>query len=110
METKLFEVRDRGTFIPVIATLCRSPEEQERYLLNRSGYGTSSGCIFVGKLSQGGGQYDPYSWSDGSRTMTEAHAYIEANWNVLASGEVIDLEFIKGESQTKKISERFKTL
>lgn len=47
---------------------------------------------------------DPYAWGD--RTWTVAHVFIEANWDNLKDGDVIDVEHILGESTTKKLSER----
>ena len=38
LETKTFEIRDRGTFIPVMATAMRSVQDQDKYLLQRAGY------------------------------------------------------------------------
>lgn len=103
METKLFEIRDSGTFIPVIAIKCRSQLEAERYLLRRY----DSNCIFIGKIASGGGEYDPYNWPS-SRTMQIAHTHIEEKWDQLSTGDVIDVEFILGETTEKKISERLK--
>jgi hypothetical protein len=42
--------------------------------------------------------------------MVEAHRYIEENWNALSDGDVIDVEFILGETKEKKISERYETV
>jgi len=39
--------------------------------------------------------------------MTVAHAYIEKNFHNLNSGDVIDVEFILGETDKPKTSERF---
>gem|GEM_PF-2943358 len=50
--------------------------------------------------------YDPYDWSGTPRTYREAHKYIKQNWGILESGDVIDVEFILGETDTCKISER----
>lgn len=120
MTLKLLEIRDRGTFIPAFAfraitgtatydRLARDPQfECERYLLARAGYGrhNDSDCIVLGRLGGGECQYDPYSWPGGARTMTVAHDYIEKNWNLIHSGDVIDVEFILGETKTQKDSER----
>ena len=38
METKVLEVRDRATFIPVLATDMNSVHIPQRYLLRRCGY------------------------------------------------------------------------
>lgn len=103
---KLFEIRDRATFIPVFAfrAFPRSSSPEEAYLWRRSGYG-DDGLIIVGRLEGGGCQFDPFEWG-GARTLTAAHQFIENNFDALASGEVIDVEFILSEKPEKKISER----
>lgn len=115
MNVKLLEVRDRGTFIPVIAILMQSnanqsePYNAELYLLSRAGYGShnASPCVLVSKLDGGEACYDPYGWKCGiARTMPEAHNFITNNWSEIKTGDVIDVEFILGESTTKKVSER----
>ncbi len=107
LETKLFEVRDKNTFIPVVAIFwSRSEQElnnEESYLLGRAGYGKFNDCILLTYLSSGAANYDPYQW--GNRTMQTAHSYIEDNWEELQSGEVVDVEFILKETKEPKISE-----
>jgi hypothetical protein len=39
--------------------------------------------------------------------MANAHLWIEAQWDALKSGEVVDVQYILKERLTKKISERF---
>lgn len=119
METKAFEVRDRGTFIPVLATrmlwtASRGSEagEAEHYLLRRSGFGVPASVMLCRMTANGcarDASYDAYSW-DCARTMRVAHHYIVDSWETLRSGEVIDVEFILGETKTKKTSERFSDL
>jgi hypothetical protein len=48
--------------------------------------------------------YDPYDWAE--RTKRVAHVYIEQHWHELADGDVIDVQFLLGETPSKKISER----
>lgn len=104
---KLFEIRDRATFIPVFAfrTFPPGSSEAERYLWRRSGYGDSN-LIMVGRLDGYGCQFDPFEWGGGARTMNTAHQYIENHFDELASGDVVDVEFILGEKPEKKLSER----
>lgn len=106
MITKMFEIRDAGTLIPVIATLMASPYEAEHFLIRRAGFNPESGHVFVGKIETCGGEYDPFKWPSSSRTMTIAHDYIQKNFNRLESGDVVDVEFIMGLRSTPKISER----
>lgn len=117
METKLFEVRDRGTFIPVMATLMLPTEspgseegQSEFFLLRRAGYGFECPLVYVSRLEPQGHEqqsaYDCHDWGLFPRTMYLAHEWIEGHWNELKTGDVIDVEFINGETQTKKQSER----
>ena len=120
MKLKFFELRDKATFIPVFAFPTRSfgnelgcdPQDQERWLLRRSGFGPDSHCIVLGRLDCSGCDrncsYDPYAW--GGRTYPVAHQYIEKHWNELQSGMVIDVEYILNEKETPKLSESFDPL
>ena len=107
METKTFEVRDKGTFVPVLATKLGGGSEADRYLFGRAGYGISGenhrSHVILWRLEGGKATYDPYDW--GSRTMTSAHNHILKNWDALPSGSVVDVEFILGETDRAKVSE-----
>ncbi len=111
MQTKTFEIRDSGTFIPVLATKMRPDTEQDRYLFGRTGYGLTADeqakYVIVVKIdgSGFGANYDPYSWPGGARTMREAHHYIIDKFDELESGAVIDVQFILGETESPKTSE-----
>jgi hypothetical protein len=110
MQNKLFEVRDRATFIPVMAIhIDGNCTDQEDWLLRRSGYGKGEGrdYVYLIHLQTGEGQYDPYKWGCCSRTLYEAHRYIVTHFDKLQTGDVIDVEFILGESVTKKTTERY---
>lgn len=115
MRAICLEVRDRMTFIPVMAIdtdpeQANDPElyEQRRYLLRSAGYSKDGSTIILVNLNDCRASNDPYNWN-GSRTMAVAHEYIEQNWVNLKDGDVIDVEFILGETTEKKISERFET-
>ena len=98
METKLFEVRDRGTCMSVMATAMDTMancSERERKILKHAGYGRR--LILFGVAHGGPFSYDPYDWGN-ERTRFTAHRYVEQNWDDLSSGEVIDVPFILGES------------
>jgi hypothetical protein len=111
IETKLFEILDRATFIPVIATRIQVEIDRdtlentdEVYLLRRAGYGGHP-CVLLTRLVGGSkAVIDPDDWGD--RTMTTAHNYIEENWGTIKTGDVVDVEFILGETQSAKLSER----
>lgn len=108
MEAKLFEIRDEGTSIPAMAIKPRSGSEQERYLMSRAGYGTTSDAhgnyVILVTLATMKAAYDEYEW--GSRTMQVAHRHIIDKWPELTSGDVIDVQYIIGESKQPKQSER----
>lgn len=106
LETKAFEIRDVGTFIPVIATQLTSTQPDEAYLLGRTGYPLPGDSVFVlvTRLKDGASANDPYNW--GNRTMLQAHMHIQKHFADLPTGAVIDVEYILGESAEPKISER----
>lgn len=110
METKLFEVRDRATLIPVIAIRLGARNEAERYLLARVGYGLTSeeqeDYVLYAGLEHFDMQGDPYMQSN--RTRHVSHKYIHEYWDELQSGDVIDVEYILGETPQKKVSEAVK--
>ncbi len=95
---KHFEIRDRATFIPCFAF----DVVGDSYLTRMAGYGDR--CIMFGNLSGGVASYDSNHWKD--RTYYIAHKYIEDHWDSLNDGDVIDVEYILGESKTPKISQR----
>jgi len=114
MVVKTLEVRDRGTFIPVLAIKLVSRDEAEHYLLRRAGYSSSAidaaridlePYVILVKLVDVEAQYDSFCWSN-RRTMTTAHQFIIENFDALQSGQVVDVEFISGESQHPKTAER----
>lgn len=116
MKIKLLEVRDSGTFI---AMLCvdMNPDarastqeawDAQRYLLRRCGYPCDGHPnIAMTPLDAGGRPCwnDPYGWKD-RRTYPVAHNYIYEHWNELRDGDVVDVEFILGETTEPKKSER----
>jgi hypothetical protein len=122
LETKLFEIRDSGTFIPVMATRMQCVAERvavgkmedflesraaERHLLARAAYhGEAVNTVRLTVLTTGHTFTQPHEWQNGSRTMQTTHEYIVQRWDELHSGQVIDVEFILGERSAPKRSER----
>lgn len=106
MKSKCFEIRDRHTFIPVLATKVSFEDEAESYLLRRCGFRQDTKAVFLTRLGTGEGNYDPNGWVNGTRTMTTAHRYIKLNFDALPNGAVVDVEFISGETSVPKRSER----
>ena len=112
MITKLFEIRDRATFIPVLATRIEHENEAQSYLLCCAGLmkpiDPALFYILLCRINSGGGECQilPHNWH--GRTMVTAHKHIIENWDQLKDGDVIDVEFILGETHFKKVSERGK--
>jgi hypothetical protein len=119
MEIKMIEVRDRSTFIPMMAIRLGwegDDQDQDRYLLRRAGYGGAmldsprDGMQYVILVRLTGGEvsatYDPYGWDTRARTIPTAHRHLIDHWSEVKSGDVVDVEFILGEVKKPKISER----
>lgn len=110
MICKTIEIRDAGTFIPALAVKLEPTNEQDRYLLGRSGYGTTperqAEYVVLMRLAGGTGQAtcDPYEWD--THTMMQAHAWLLGHFDELASGAVVDVEHITGRTPAPKRSER----
>jgi len=105
IETKILELRDKGTFIPILCTQIGgeiSTSGQENWLLRRAGFG--SNLIQLTSFIKGQSKYDYYEWGD--RTYQVAHKYIEENWDDIKPGDVIDVEFILGDTDEPKTTER----
>lgn len=108
MKAKCLEIRDSATFIPVLAVNINPDNDAQRYLMRRVGY-PCDGCpnVILTRLSgDGEATNDPYGWSGGARTMPNAHNWIIDHWDELADGDVVDVEYILGETTERKISER----
>ena len=111
METKFFELRDAGTFIPVLCVQLDSSNEAERYLLARAGYGPISSVhrtyVLMMGINGGGDEVrcDPNYWVN-NRTRACCHQYIITHWDELKSGDVVDYEFVTGLKAEPKTSER----
>lgn len=114
MEVKLIELRDRATFMPMMAVKLESAEDREIYLLRRAGYdrdqvlegSTQEPYIIFIKLDGVEAQYDPYQWATRARTVPEAHRYLIEHWSEVSSGDVIDVEFLLGEKPAPVQSEQ----
>lgn len=110
MIIKMFEVRDDGTCIVVLAYRMEPENIEQQKLLGRCGYGPGvagqAEYVWVQRLDggEGKGTSDVFKWGP-SRTMHEAHKYIKEHFDRLHDGEVIDVGFILGESDIPKESE-----
>lgn len=115
MTIKLLEIRDRATFIPAMAIRLFSMHEREFYLLRRAGFSKEAltgqkdydgdPYIVLVKFTDFETNYDPFCWRN-DRTMGTVHRHIIEHWSSIESGDVIDVEFILGETTTSKCSER----
>lgn len=129
MKVKILELRDDGTFIALLA-IDMNPDKpypdngsfatvadfkdsveasaSQLALLLREGYPCDGRPnVAISRLTANDTMSnDPYSW--GGRTMPVAHAYIIEHWNELKDGDVVDVQFILGETAAPKVSERIK--
>lgn len=107
MQVKMLEIRDAGTFVPVMCIRPLPDNEGQRYLLRRDGYSCDPAddiVIYINAQCRGVA-YDPYDWGASSTHMV-AHDYIRRNWEHLRDGDVVDVEFILGHTSAPKTSER----
>lgn len=103
MKTKIFEIRDRATFIPVLCTKLQSEEKREAALLDATGYPTDHDYVMVTELENPGNtHYSGYDYGQNERTFSVAHRFIEENFDKLPTGAVVDVEFILGETLSPK--------
>lgn len=98
-DVKLLEIRDRATTIPAMAIRVSG---EDGWLMRRAGFGDP--MVYLVMLATERACYDPYNW--GGRTMPVAHNFIAEHWDEIADDEVIDVEFILGETSAAKQSER----
>jgi hypothetical protein len=101
METKFIEIRDSATFIPALAIRFSG---QDSWLARRAGYSKGLPMVLLIHLNKQSCDHDPYRWSN--RTMQEAHLYIRNNWEELDDGDLVDVQFILGESKAQCQSEQ----
>jgi hypothetical protein len=110
-EVKFFEIRDKGTNIPAFGVKLIPCDftDDERYCFEHGGWGNMSEALYLTRICGADTQYSPFGkhWPDGSRTMQVAHEYIEANWDTLTSGQVVDVRVILGEASEPAKSDRF---
>ena len=98
-EIKFFKVLDVGRHIPVMCVKVNAGEDDRQ--LRRAGFGLGVDYWILTNLITMTTQYDKYAWKD-RRTIFEAHRYIQESWDQLGTGDVIDTEFLRGESSKPK--------
>ena len=107
MNCKILEIRDEGTFIPVLCVDMNPIDDAQRYYMRRCGYpcdGAPNIALMHLGMDGGPSWNDPYAW--GGRTYPVAHNYIIEHWSELENGSVVDVSFILGETKMPKVSER----
>jgi hypothetical protein len=108
MTSKMIEIRDRGTFVPALATRLDTGLEHERWLMREAGFESPYLDILLCKISGGGGHLkcatDPVDWND--RTYFTIHKYLLEHFDEVRPGQVLDVEYILGEKSEPKVSER----
>lgn len=107
MKVKMLELRDEGTFIPLLCVDMNSENDAQRYLLRRVGYPCDRrpNVMITHATGEHPASNDPYFW--GGRTYPVAHNYIIEHWDELKDGDVVDVSFILGETKAPKLSERY---
>ena|SRR3990167_10958996 len=121
MDVKLFELRDRATCMPVMAVRLRNRTPREFALLRCVGYGPEeiggpeetpgvlrhglTPYVILCTLDGMKVQYNAYNWPSSPRTLRTAHLHIINHWGTLNSGDVVDIEYILGETQAPKASD-----
>ena len=109
MKAKVLEIRDSMTHVPALAIQMLADDEvQEYYVHERCGYSRDGSSIVLMKLSDCRATNYPPDWPamDSCRTLPVAHKYILDHFDELEDGDVVDVEFILGETEVKKTSER----
>lgn len=110
MQIKILEVRDEGTCIPMLCIDMNNPANPaQAEWMRRRGFPldgrpniamTPLDCDYK---SRGNITNDPLEWGD--RTRAIAHDHIIHQWGALRDGDVVDVQFILGETKEKKVSE-----
>lgn len=93
MITKMLEIRDSGTCIPVIAIDTSAVGSKETAFLRKTGF-LDSGNVIIIRPDDNLCSYSPYSWATGARTMCVAHQYIEEHFDEIPDCSVIDVRTI----------------
>jgi hypothetical protein len=99
MASKYFQIRDCGTNIPVIAV-----QLEDSPVLRRAGFSSQVYKHVIVTALASLKTYHAQSFIEG-RTMRVAADHIVDNWDDLICGQVIDVEFILGESDAPKTFE-----
>lgn len=116
IQVRTVEIRDEGTTIPALAIYVWGSRVLARdsapyWLVSRAGWGPTPAVMLI-KLHNGEGMSDPFDWPN--RTMHYAHLHLrellQGHNELWPDGDVLDVQFILGETRAKKRSERLSEL
>ncbi len=95
IDSKFFEVRDEGTFIPVVCQKfdMHKFNGKDKYLFRRAGWQT---LISYSRIYDMKTYTDIYNVDCVGRTDRIAYQFIHENWDTLKSGDIVDVAFILG--------------
>lgn len=102
MKTKMFEVRDRGTRIAVIAIKTEGETAKESQFFRAIGFDENN--VILLRPEDNLASYDPFEWAN-YRTMSEAHMYIKKHFDELPNYSVVDVRVILKEETEPASSE-----
>ena len=102
METKMLEIRDRGTKVLVLAISTNRVDPKEDLFWMVEGFGPDD--VIVVRCERQEAHYDPFAWSD-ARTMRNAHLYIKEHFDEIPNFSVVDVEYILKETNEPKQTE-----
>ena len=110
MTCKVLEIRDSCTHIDAMAIRMKADNPEQDYGIHaRTGHPRDGSSIVLMHLDSCKATNDPYEWTSlglGPRTMPTAHNYICDHFDELTDGQVIDVEYLLGETAAPKTSER----
>lgn len=98
MILKAIEIRDRFTFIPAVAIRMIAANERQRHMMACIGF-HGQGVVLM-RLHDQRAAADPHEW--GGRTMPTAHEWLIQHFDEVSDGQVIDVEYILGETPEPK--------
>lgn len=112
MENKLIEVRDIGTTLSILFIRLSAESVSESFLLSRAGYGRRPqeyiiAIDLVHPLRVWLNPFETRMATQGARTFYLAHEEMTRNWENYRHGDVLDVQYVLGETTSPKISERF---
>lgn len=108
MTCKTIEIRDRGTMVPALLVRLDPADERDRWLLARSGFGTSaedqSKYVLLINLVKDA-PYDAFGHGP-ARTLRIAHHHAIECFDLIVNGAVVDVEYLLDERSQPKASEQ----